>query len=349
MLHVDAFWQVILSFLLAAIATTAASIVAAILDARLDDPKSFFPLQLLFWMRHNVPLPAHGREDRWRRTLDSLILSLADLQLITGFALLIAGYVTVFKGVTARDIHNAHWTLIVYMSCLSSSTHLAAVLTLRKYFDDHKKIAVLRIYLILAFSALLVVALSTSRSFSVFLLPFHLILVKTGFPWAYSWILPFTYVFYIAIIQLLPKKRDAIRAWLSKKVWPILRKWLGLWLISTLVRKTLGGKIYHTVRACFVASFWYLLFSSPRSIFVLQILFSLIAATFCLAQKFAMPTQVDKDAGYRCSLNNKQENRMEFGQVLSFLLLLQPVLAAWETYMRKLPQIPPFGKLLEWD
>lgn len=335
---------------MAAIATTAASIVAAILDARLDDPKSFFPLQLLFWMRDKVPLPAHGREDRWRRTLDSLILSLADLQLITGFALLIAGYATVFRGVTPQDYHNAHWTLIVYMSCLSSSTHLAAVLTLRKYFDDHKKIAVLRICLILAFSALLVVALSTSRSFSVFLLPFRLILFKTdiewrskhAIAWALFWILPFIYVFYIAIIQLLPKRRDGIKTWLSRKAWPIVHKWLGLWLISTLVQRSLGKKIHHTVWAYFVASFWYFLFSSPRSIFVLQILFSLIAATFCLAQKFAMPTQADKDAGFRCSLNNRQENRMEFGQVLSFLLLLQPVLAAWEKYMRKLPQIPTF-------
>lgn len=301
-------------------------------------------------MRDTVPLPARGRGDRWRMTLDRLILSLADLQLITGFALLIAGYATVFKGIKPQDYHNAHWTLIVYMSCLSSSTHLAAVLTSRKYFDDHKKIAVLRICLILIFSALLVVALSTSRSFSVFLLPFSLILAKQDtkrrskfvVPWAVLGILPVMYVFYIAIIQMLPRKRDEFKAWLSKKAWPIVRKWLGLWLIRFLLQKSLGKKMYHTIQSFLVASFWYLLFLSPRSIFVLQILFSLIAATFCLAQKLAIPTQVDKDAGFQCSLNNKQENRMEFGQVLSFLLLLQPVLAAWETYMSKLPQIPSF-------
>lgn len=118
---------------MAAITTTSASIVAAILDARLDDPESFFPLQLLFWMRDTVvSLPSRGRGDRWRMTLDHLILSLADLQLITGFALLMAGYATVFSGIKKpQDYQNAHWTLIVYMSCLSSSTHLAAVLTLR--------------------------------------------------------------------------------------------------------------------------------------------------------------------------------------------------------------------------
>lgn len=281
-------------------------------------------------------------------TLDRLILSLADLQLITGFALLIAGYATVFKGIRPQDYHNAHWTLIVYMSCLSSSTNLAAALTLRKYFDDHKKIAVLRISLILIFSALLVVALSTSRSFSVFFLPISLILAKQDIERsskyvvlrAVFWILPVMYVFYIAIIQMLPRKRDRFKAWLSKNAGPIVRKRLRLWLIRMLIQKSLGEKMYRKIQAFFVASFWYLLFSSPRSIFVLQILFSLIAATFCLAQKFAIPMQVDKDAGFQCSLNNKQENQMEFGQVLSFLLLLQPVLAAWETYMSKLPQIP---------
>ena len=71
----------ILSFLMAAIATTAASIVAAILDAKLNDRKFFFPLQLEFWMRVKVPLPTRGWEDCWRLTLDGLILSLADLQL----------------------------------------------------------------------------------------------------------------------------------------------------------------------------------------------------------------------------------------------------------------------------
>lgn len=266
---------------------------------------------------------------------------------MTGFALLIAGYATVCRGFKPPDYQNAHWTLVVYMSCLSSSTHLAAVLTLRKYFDHHKKIAVLRISLILVFSALLLVALSASRSFPVFLLPFRLIISKSDTKWNNKYealynlfwmILPFSYVFYIAIIQLLPKKRDRIRVWLMKKAWPVVRKWLGLWLISSLVQKVFGKSIYHKLRACFVASFWYLLFSSPRSIFVFQILFSLVAGIFCLAQKFSIPTQGDKDAGFRCSLNNKQENLMEFGQVLPFVLLLQPVLAAWETYMGKPPQ-----------
>lgn len=88
---------------MAAISTTAASIVATILDARLNDHKSFFPLKLLFLMRDTVPPPARGRGDRWQMTLDRLILSLADLQLITGFVLLIPGYATVFKGITPQD------------------------------------------------------------------------------------------------------------------------------------------------------------------------------------------------------------------------------------------------------
>ncbi len=342
-LAVDPYWQVILSFLVAAIATTAASIVAAILDARLNDPTAFFPLKLLFWMADKVLLPGRARENRWRLTLDHLILSLADLQLMTGFALLIAGYATIFRGFKPQDNQNAHWTLIVYMSCLSSSTHLAALLTLRKYFDLHKKMALLRICLILVFSVLLLVALLTSRSFSVFLLPFRLILFKgdnklgskSSVLWVFLWILPFSYVFYIAIIQLLPKKRDGIRAWLSKKAWPFVRKRLRLWLISALFQKVFGKKTYRKFQACFLASFWYLIFSGPRSIFVLQMVFSLVAATFCLAQKFSIPTQVDQDAGFQCSLNNKEENQLVFGQVLPFVLLLQPVLAACDTYMRK--------------
>lgn len=85
---------------MASIVTTAASIVAAILDARLRDPKPFFPLQLLFWMRNTViSLPARGQGDCWRRTLDRLILSLAALQLITRIVLLIACYATVLRDI----------------------------------------------------------------------------------------------------------------------------------------------------------------------------------------------------------------------------------------------------------
>lgn len=141
------------------------------------------------------------------------------------------------------------------MSCLSSSTHLAAVLTLRKYFDDHKKIAVLRICLILIFSALLLLALSTSRSFSVFLLLSRLILAKQDIErkskyvvsWAVFLILPVMYVFYIAIIKILPRKRDGLKAWLSKRAWPIVRKRLGLWLIRMLIQKSLEEKMYHKI------------------------------------------------------------------------------------------------------
>jgi hypothetical protein len=157
------------------------------------------------------------------------------------------------------------------------------------------------------------------------------------------WTLVFSYVFYIAIIQLLPDTRDAIRAWLKTKAWPVAHKWLGLWLMSKLFQKVLRKDTYHNLRDLLAVSFWYLLFLGPMSIFVLQIAFSFVAATFTIAQKFSKPTAVDIKARFTCTLNNKAEDQMDFGQVLAMLLLLQPVLAAWEIYMGKRTQPPHFS------
>ena len=77
-----------------------------------------------------------GKMSLWRKILDRLVLAFADQQLVTGISLLVSGYV---KGSSDMQglwhyIDGAHFSLIVYMSYLSSSSHLASVLTLRRYF-----------------------------------------------------------------------------------------------------------------------------------------------------------------------------------------------------------------------
>lgn len=151
--------------MIASLLTTIASIAAALLDAAVGDEMAFFPSWLQKWLSRGLSTQAVDNRKLWRRVLDRLILGFADQQLITGFALLASGYVTVFPGPEGGWPNDgAHWNLVVYMSCLSSSTHLACVLTLRKYFGRHKLTAIIRVVLIILFSLMLIPSIIVSLS-----------------------------------------------------------------------------------------------------------------------------------------------------------------------------------------
>jgi hypothetical protein len=148
---------------IASILTTVSSVAAAFLDAAVDDPMSVFPSRLQKWLSQGLSTEQIDNRKLRRRVLDRLILGFADQQLITGFALLISGYVSVYQGPGGGFPNNgAHWNLLVYMSCLSSSTHLACVLTLRKYFGIHKMTAIIRVVLIVLFSLMLIPSILVS-------------------------------------------------------------------------------------------------------------------------------------------------------------------------------------------
>jgi hypothetical protein len=155
----------VLSFVVASLLTTIASIAAAFLDAAVADPMALLPLWLQNWLSRGLSTQQIDNRKLWRRVLDRLILAFADQQLVTGFALLVSGYFNVFPGVEGGWLSNgAHWNLVVYMSCLSSSTHLACVLTLRKYFGIHKVTGRMRVVLIILFSLLLIPSIIVSQS-----------------------------------------------------------------------------------------------------------------------------------------------------------------------------------------
>ena len=81
-----------LPFVIAAIATNLASIGAAILDDVVEKKSSFLPGKTARWLSTGRSRSFLPRATRWRRTLNQLVLSFADQQLVTSFALVISGY-----------------------------------------------------------------------------------------------------------------------------------------------------------------------------------------------------------------------------------------------------------------
>ena len=54
------------------------------------------------------------------------MLNFCDVQLLTGFAVVLAGFVTLQSGVSTY-----HWKILTYTACFSTITHLATLTTLR--------------------------------------------------------------------------------------------------------------------------------------------------------------------------------------------------------------------------
>lgn len=269
----------------------------------------------------------------WRIVLERLILALADQQLVTGFAILITGWI-----VYHEDIYTAHFTLVIYLSSLSSSSHLAAIVTLRKYFSVNPTLALLRIILIAAFAVVLTVSIAFADTFGPFYsILFYLMDATSLFfpipePLAILIsIWPILWTFWTGIWQVVPKSRDLFAAWIERRCWlpmcSVDRRVLCFQRLSAFIRHRTSEQTRHRLKKCVRATLHYMFFLSPGSVFVLQIIFAAISVAMVLAQKFS-----PGDPGYECSLNSKDENKMGYGQILAFLMLTLPAIAAVEAY-----------------
>jgi hypothetical protein len=87
--------QVVISFVLASIMTTTASILAMLLDQAFDAKGQFSPRAPLKYVRERFFETEWKKDYAWRPFLDPLIIGLGDQQLVTGYAVLLSGWIKV--------------------------------------------------------------------------------------------------------------------------------------------------------------------------------------------------------------------------------------------------------------
>lgn len=307
----------------------------------LNDEKAFLPRRFVVKLnRGRAPsdMPSH---QRGRAVLDRLILSLGDQQLVTGLAILVAGYV---KERNIDNIMSAHFELIVYMSCLSSSSHLACLITLRKYLEEHRFTSVLRVCVVLCFAVFLIGTIAIIQpTFYLFYVPleytlfYPLNLLPYGpFTQAIqiiSSISPIIWLFFTALVELTPGANQWTSDVVRNRIWRFCRRWLGLGYLWKVLQKLLPSRWRPKVRGMITKTFWYLMLLTPCTIFVLQICFALISMVMALLQKFL---RVPANEGL-CDLRTSNEDTWGFGQLLPMLLLWLPLLSAVEAYNGNLP------------
>ena len=101
-------------------------------------------------MRRNDWLPS----DAWKWPIQKCVLWISDQQLVTGIAILGAGFSQIPAGVPVY-----HWQIAVYVAWFSSITHLACLTALREYSSKNHVIYVWRITLMVILAVLQIAAL----------------------------------------------------------------------------------------------------------------------------------------------------------------------------------------------
>ena len=332
--------QVVLSFVISVIATTTISTVIAILSGIVSDADSCLPVKFQHALSRSCSPKSKLRCAWVKNFLQRMLLGLADQQLVTGIALLIAGGIKwqQYDASTAASeigfLSGAHAALIVYLSCLASSSHLAGILNLRSYFRKHRILGTVRICLVALFAVFLTVALRYSaNAFGILAAyvdyPFEFIstVIPIWFPILLAVpILAILYTFWLALIQILDRPRLWIERMIRKKIWPFVRKWLGIWAALSLCRRILPENICNWCSRSVKSLFWFGLFGHPFFTCILQIIFTFLSVSLALLQKLIPSYFPDLP----CDLTSPEENAWGFGQVLPMLLLLLPLLQAAE-------------------
>lgn len=293
--------------------------------------------------------------DRIRRSkgLERFLLTLSDQQLVTGLAVLIAGY----TNRCSRSLY--HFNIIAALGWFSSTTHLSTLAVLRAYLIDHPRVRNWRVIAMLGIFGLLVVSQFESFSTQDNSLPVQCAFESFGQGGLYS--LNIIQLILIMIFLCVSYANRTRRLYNFDPDWSI-QDWIARVLAKPLIREknvrnlerivvttsTLSkadqGATYRKLkqrrrwwRYCGqwvekrsalsrrVAEVVYLTQEMQRS-FMNEILTLLFGVSYGVSQVITNRNQIP-DAGL-----SGDQNAMGFGQLVALLLIALPVLAAGEVY-----------------
>ena len=97
------------------------------------------------------------KSKKYRIALQDTVLAFSDLQMLTGFAILISGYTQLHTGLAAY-----HWQIVVDLAWFSSITHLTTLTCLRDYFREHPTPRIVRLMCMGIIAVMLTCALAST-------------------------------------------------------------------------------------------------------------------------------------------------------------------------------------------
>lgn len=258
-------------------------------------------------------------------------MSLSDQQLVTGLAILVAGYYEMFN----NNLDLYHWQIVVYLAWLSSSVHIASLTLLRDVLNRNATLRNLRVAGMLILLVLLSVAMWPTRFMTwmsndvsqparcYWTSPAHLdwYMRQSDPNWIIS-MLMLLLAYAWKLSQLFSSSRGFIRRWLVAKpeaalerllrrtalsYWPRWTSRLQWLAVKVLTIYYICFVVYAEFAESFVASIIYLCMTLPYGI------------TLIVARRSSMDDQVL--AG---------EAQLTFGQLVPLFLLTIPILLVVE-------------------
>lgn len=181
----------------------------------------------------NLGAEEKRQRDRARRSkgLERFILALSDQQLVTGFAVLIAGY----TNRCSRSLY--HFDIIAALGWFSSTTHLSTLAILRAYLIDHPRVRDWRVVAMLGIFALLGVSQIGTFSTQDNSLPVQCIFESFG-PTALSWLEIIQIILIIIFLGVSYSNRTR-RLYTFDSDWSVQD-----WIVEVLARPLIKKKVF---------------------------------------------------------------------------------------------------------
>ncbi|KAK0650480.1 hypothetical protein DIS24_g6772 [Lasiodiplodia hormozganensis] len=364
---------VVASLVATAILTTLLAMCAPFLDGiagyglkdGLEGCEGVFSRRTNEWLFHKFSQKGRERSDFYRKVLTRVMITLGDQQILTGIAIIISGYsramqnhsqmVEEYSRWRYRLVEN-HFFLIVYLACLSSSSHLAAIVTLKRYLIDNKFLAFLRLALIVLFAMLLTVTICLSVPFGPPTILYLSIEAKLQTEesmcgiWKKSygscediklhrlWLVLFyivaviavLYPYWIAIINTFESWNEELGRHF-RRFWQNESKWLPMhWIRKCFAGlDNLGpGTFWKSFRRKIKMTFLFLALGSSGEAFCLQVVFFSVSLFYVLLQRMSNKPNDNPEI---CDLS-AGGTKWGFGQILPMILLAVPVISGIVSY-----------------
>jgi hypothetical protein len=277
---------------------------------------------------------------RWAGVLQKAILLLSDSQIVTGLAMLVAGFIR------SCQLSLYHYQVIVYLAWMASSTHMTAITVLRSYLRRLRPVLNWRVVTMTVMFAMLVAALALTAST---VMPSDLNIGHGLFfdsPMSCAWNKeymrwwPPDVVFSVCLIsvgylsrlsKLFISTSEFFRFWLRDRPSTWLKRTFDIADGSARRSKNMGARFCWRTLATLILG----IYVDARSLYDLyeSLLSELIWLSFSLFYGVSKTFTWRKDSAVR-----EYENKWGFGQLVPLLLLLLPLVALQEIYAGELAQ-----------
>lgn len=273
---------------------------------------------------------ARDQRSRWQTICEQTMLSFSDQQIITGHAILIAGYYDMMN----NNLSLYHWNMVINLAWLSSAVHIASLTMLRDKLNDHGGLRSFRVTAMLTFLTLLLVAMWPVRAHysSDYLeelrLPVRCFWTTDLSDLGGSWSVDADWVVSLVLLlgaycwklcQLFTGSRGWVRKWARAKPEAATER-----LLRRLAYRShphvLVQIAHRTITVFYIV---FVAYAEIAESFMATIIYLSIALSWGALKIFYIRARVTQEV-------RNGETRMTFGQLIPVFLLVLPILAMFE-------------------